>query len=148
MIRTNQFAITPLLFQMTNIFRPTNNWLHMMVYICTTTPSLNFKNLNFMHFLLGVAMIFISARKFHCIQARHEDDLLLIISWNNYTALLEKSTTALSRRGPWSRWSTFLLNLCTVGFNTQCDDSQVCSQKMPRPTCFSSKKGSTWQTRM
>ena len=32
---------------MTNIFIPTNNWLHMMVYICTTTPSLNFKNLNF-----------------------------------------------------------------------------------------------------
>ena len=45
--KTNQFAITPLLFQMTNIFRPTNNWLHMIVYICTTTPSLNFKNLNF-----------------------------------------------------------------------------------------------------
>ena len=49
----------------------------MMVYICTTTPSLNFKNLNFMHFLLSVAMIFISARKFHCIQARDEDDFIV-----------------------------------------------------------------------
>ena len=148
MTRTNQFAITPLLFQMRNIFIPTNNWLHMMVYICTTTPSLNFKNLTFMHFLLSVAMIFISAKNF--IASRQEMRMisLLIISWNNYTALLEKSPTALSRRGPWSRWSTFLLNLCTVGFNTQCDDSQVCSQKMPRPTCFSSKKGSTWQSRM
>ena len=57
--------------------KPTNNWLHMMVYICTTTPSLNFKNLNFMHFLLSVAMIFISARKFHCIQARDEDDFIV-----------------------------------------------------------------------
>ena len=49
----------------------------MMVYICTTTPSLNFKNLYFMHFLLSVAMIFISARKFHCIQARDEDDFIV-----------------------------------------------------------------------
>ena len=35
------------------------------------------------------------------------------------TLLLEKSTQALFNRGPWRRWSAFLLNLWTVGFITQ-----------------------------
>ena len=76
-----------------------------MVYNYTRSPTHALNNLNFKDILLSVEMMFIFERKFIkiCILATDEDDFIVDKTWSNYTALLEKSTTALSRRAPWSR---------------------------------------------